>query len=288
LHTCAHGTQVDFQRECAALQCVDSPHLLKFFGYGTTRSGNGFIVTEFCSGGSLEHALHNSKLELPWKTRVAIGLQVALGMEYLHHMQMVHRDLKSANVLLDEMMKAKVCDFGLARYAVSERRCVVHSPFTGVTRALPHEDRIELSSRQASAHPMSDVTVSIEDARGLMTKATGSLLWMAPEVFRGDQHYGQELDVYSFGIVLWELATRRTPWSELPEAETEFMEQFNHALQTGQRPTIPDDVVGAHPRFVAVMTRCWEGDAADRPTFSDVVKDLAACLRGLGNEAPNA
>jgi hypothetical protein len=90
---------------------------------------------------------------------------------------------------------------------------------------------------------------------------------------------------YSFGIVLWELATRETPWPEISCADVgdfdaaEVLRTLNHALQTGQRPAIPQHVVADHSAFVAVMERCWQGDPVDRPTFSVVVRDLAACMR---------
>jgi hypothetical protein len=269
----------DFHKECAALRRVDSPHLLKFFGFGTTDGGKGFIVTELMSGGSLEDVLHDNKRELPWHARVKIGLQVALGMEHLHKRHMLHRDLKSANVLLDEDLKAKVCDFGLSRVVRPARRHVVHSPFTGVTRLLPHVSNGEINESHLS---MANVGVSILDARGTMTKAAGTLLWMAPEVFRGDQNYTSAVDVYSFGMVLWEMAARKTPWAgELPSEQAGFFEALNRALQRGQRPAISDDVMAEHGAFVAVMQQCWAGDPVDRPTFSEVSTQLAACVQGV-------
>lgn len=66
------------------------------------------------------------------------------------------------------------------------------------------------SSRSATAH----VAPKIGDS-STMTKCTGTLLWMAPEVFKGDLHYTSSVDVYSYGLIMWELATRKTPWDEL-------------------------------------------------------------------------
>jgi serine/threonine protein kinase len=110
---------------------------------------------------------------------------------------------------------------------------------------------------------------------------------MAPEVFRGDQHYGGPVDVYSFGIVLWELTTRARPWeAEFGETvrEAAFFAALNLALQTGRRPGIPVDIEVAHPRYVALLRRCWAGDPVDRPVFADAVPELAACLREVCNE----
>jgi serine/threonine protein kinase len=119
-------------------------------------------------------------------------------------------------------------------------------------------------------------------ANGTMTKAVGTLRWMAPEVFRGDQTYTSAVDVYSFGIVMWELATREVPWaSELPSGELNQFIHLNLALQTGRRPVIPTSVSVEHSSFVAVMKKCWAGDPADRPPFSEAVEDLASCLRDV-------
>jgi serine/threonine protein kinase len=279
----------DFRNECAALQRLDNPHLIKFIGFGFTEKAQGFIVTELMAGGSLESALHDRERELPWQIRVSIGLQVALGMDGLHQRRMLHRDLKSANVLLDENFKAKVCDFGLSRVVRPPRQHVVHSPFTGVTRLLPRVHGVDvghggtsllLLSLSSSVLSMGNIGVCIEDAHGTMTKAAGTLLWMAPEVFRGDQTYTNAVDVYSFGVVLWELATRETPWArEVPTDDTGFFEVLNKALQTGRRPTVPAAVSQEHGRFVSIMSRCWAGDPVDRPSFSVAASELAACLR---------
>jgi hypothetical protein len=275
------NAEEDFYKECAALQRVDSPHLIKFFGFGTTTEGNGFIVTELMSGGSLEAALHDCEHDLAWRLRVMIGMHVALGMEHLHERHMLHRDLKSANVLLNEQRtEAKVCDFGLTRIAKPTRRqhVVVYSPFTGSVRVLPRVGGVDISSGQ-SVLSMAHVSVCIMDARGTMTKAVGTQLWMAPEVFRGDQSYTNAVDVYSFGVVLWELATRKTPWvGELSSNPALCFAELNSALQTGRRPAIPTTMLAEHGAFAVVMQRCWAGDPEHRLTFSKAARDLATII----------
>jgi serine/threonine protein kinase len=162
------------------------------------------------------------------------------------------------------------------------RQHVVHSPFTGVTRLLPQV--AEFNSDVQSALSLSRIAVSFVDARGTMTKTAGTLQWMAPEVFRGDQNYTKAVDVYSFGMVLWELATRKTPWKddiEENEIETSLFNGINLALQTGRRPSIPAAVRAEHGAFVAVMEQCWAGDPADRPAFSEAAAQLDVCFRSL-------
>lgn len=87
------------------------------------------------------------------------------------------------------------------------------------------------------------------------------------------------VDVSSFGIVLWERATRKVPWvGDLPSDELELFEGLNNALQTGRRPTVPGTVRAEQAVFVTVMERCWAGDPVDRPTFSDASRGIAAIL----------
>jgi serine/threonine protein kinase len=106
-------------------------------------------------------------------------------MEHLHRLSIVHRDLKSDNCLLDDRFNAKVADFGTSR-----------SMQSGVRQTI-------VAAAVAEPHSAS------------MTRAVGTQLWMAPEVFFGSTTYGAEVDVYSFGIIMWELATRKNPWYEL-------------------------------------------------------------------------
>jgi serine/threonine protein kinase len=73
------------------------------------------IVTEYLSGGSVWNILHDPKMVLPWQKRLKIGLDTAIGMNYLHNKGIIHRDLKSPNLLCTEDFTVKICDFGLSK-----------------------------------------------------------------------------------------------------------------------------------------------------------------------------
>jgi len=107
-------------------------------------------------------------------------------------------------------------------------------------------------------------------------------------VFRGDSDYGAEIDVYSYGVIMWEIATRDTPWDELGNdlSHAELFRRLNVALQTGKRPTVPDNVAANYPDYVVCLRSCWAGDPADRPDFSNVVEQLAMCLRHVTSNSP--
>jgi serine/threonine protein kinase len=117
--------------------------------------------------------------------------------------------------------------------------------------------------------------VGANDGSATMTKAVGTQLWMAPEVFFGQSRYGSEVDVYSFGIIMWELATRKDPWCELDAQD--YITQFrllDAALRDGRRPTLPDGFEAEHAVYAATLQKCWAADPAARPSFEAVVFSL--------------
>jgi serine/threonine protein kinase len=129
------------------------------------------IVTEFVQQGSLRDMLANRGIKLPWQQRLSMLRSAAQGVSYLHSLQptaVIHRDLKSSNLLVDENMNIKVADFGFAR---------------------------------------------LKEENATMTRC-GTPCWTAPEIIRGER-YSEKADVYSFGIIMWEVLTRRTPFAGL-------------------------------------------------------------------------
>jgi serine/threonine protein kinase len=117
------------------------------------------------AGGSLRVALGDPLKAIDWLVRVRIARHVADGMRHLHGVRIVHRDLKSDNVLLDGELNAKVADFG--------------------------------TSQMLGAIGAAGVPATTASGSASMTRAVGTQLWMAPEVFFGHSTYGPEVDVYS-------------------------------------------------------------------------------------------
>lgn len=103
----------------------------------------------------------------------------------------------------------------------------------------------------------------------------------APEVFRGDQSYGSPVDVYSFGIIMWEISTRQKPWSDLGDDASfiGLIKLLTTALQTGRRPKIPAALAKAQGMYVEAMEQCWGGDPAERPSFAEVAQILGRCIQ---------
>jgi serine/threonine protein kinase len=247
-----HGTDVavkklrgplpsEFQRELAVLSQFRHPHLVLFMGVSTV--GNPKIVSELCEGGTLFRLLHQQKeLPLSWPQRLKIALDTAKGVNFLHRQRLVHRDLKSLNLLL----AAKVINRGVVPW-------VKVSDF-GLSRFLPFAP--------SAAGALSHAT------HGIMTGGVGTALWMAPEVLNGGS-YTEKVDVYSFAIVLYELLARWIPF------DGSGLEPVSIAVAVtgGRRPDmryVPTDCPSTLSR---VMKACWLHCPSQRPTF-DAVLDM--------------
>ncbi|KAG0267889.1 hypothetical protein DFQ27_007966, partial [Actinomortierella ambigua] len=100
------------EQEISVLKHLQYRHIIQF--YGVHRQGNEIsLVTDFAEGGSLKLAIEDSRVA-GWHTKSRIAQEIADGLAYIHHEGILHRDLKSDNVLLTGLMEVKLCDFGLA------------------------------------------------------------------------------------------------------------------------------------------------------------------------------
>ncbi len=102
----------EFETEVQFMAKLHSPNIVHFYGYSL--SPNRCIVMEYMSNGSLYSVLHSNK-PLEWPLRLQIATDAAKGLAFLHHENILHRDIKSLNVLLDNSYKAKLTDFGLSK-----------------------------------------------------------------------------------------------------------------------------------------------------------------------------
>ena len=98
------------------------------------------------------------------------------------------------------------------------------------------------------------------------------IVWLAPEIMKKDQ-YTEKADVFSFGIMLWELLVRQKPFDEYDIAKSGFISQLEDAIIGGLRPTIPVD---CPIRYRELICDCWHGDPKARPNFEEICERIYA------------
>ncbi|PSC75761.1 Tyrosine-kinase isoform SRK1 [Micractinium conductrix] len=204
----------EFLQEVAIMRKVRHKNIVQFIG-ACTQKPNLCIVFEFMSNGSVYDYIRKAG-PLRVGTVLKVAVEVCRGMDYLHKRKIVHRDLKAANLLLDETGTVKIADFGVAR---------------------------------------------VMDHTGIMTAETGTYRWMAPEVIEHNP-YKEKADVFSFGIVLWELLTGRIPYSDMTPLQAAV-----GVVQKGLRPPIPPN---CPPPLSDIMRLCWQRDPNVRPSFEQL------------------
>eukprot|EP00041_Stephanoeca_diplocostata_P017529 m.355265 g.355265 ORF g.355265 m.355265 type:complete len:956 (+) comp20735_c1_seq2:219-3086(+) len=245
----------DFSHEVSFMQKIRHPNLVLFYGAGVTTTQVPFLVVEFMRNGSMRKVLQSER-ELPCGTRLSMASDIALGMRHLHAIGSIHRDLKSDNCLVGENLRIKVADFGTSRLVKGGDNHM----HTGMTTSV-------FSGEECNGH-----------AEARATHNVGTPLWMAPEMMRRGGAYGQEVDVYSYGIVLWELLTRCIPWEkDISETGPFFSAALWDAVQGGQRPTIPT-TSELPSTYVHLMTQCWDGEPKSRPSFVVIVQTMSECI----------
>lgn len=184
------------------MESLRHPNIVMFLG-ASTRFPNLAIVLEYCANRSLWSVLQNKAIALSWEDRKRIALEISLGMNYLHSFStpIIHRDLKSLNILLDECFRAKIADFGWTRLKGDK-----------------------------------------------MTNKIGTFQWMAPEVINGEV-YTEKADVFSYAIILWEIAAREPPYKNIMGTKVSI-----DVIKYDLRPEIPKSTPEV---FAKLIKRCW-------------------------------
>ncbi|KAA8527650.1 hypothetical protein F0562_034955 [Nyssa sinensis] len=212
------------------------------------------ILMEYIKGGSLKNYLEKlsraGEKHVPVKLALCIARDIACALAELHCKHIIHRDIKSENVLIDLNRKradgtvvVKLCDFD---------------------RAVPVRSYLHSCCIAHTGIPPPDVCV-------------GTPRWMAPEVFQAMHKrnmYGLEVDIWSFGCLLLELLTLQAPYSGLPESN------INDLLQTGKRPRLTDklEALGLlqEPAMAQSGTQL-EGQEAESETLRFLVDVFRQC-----------
>ena len=132
---------------------------------------------------------------------------------------------------------------------------IIHRDLKPSNIFLDHRNQVKIG----------DFGMSIEHKGEYLSGETGTYRWMAPEVIR-HEHYSINADIYSFGIIFWQLITRHPkPYSEVSPIQAAF------ASTKGERPIIPPEI----PNFLKhIITLCWDDDQFKRPSFANLCMSL--------------
>lgn len=194
-----------------------------------TQDGLDFLVMEYIVGSTLSERLAADPL--PEKEIVHLALQVADALEEAHALGVVHRDLKPGNIIVKSKGQAKVLDFGLAKWA----------------------------------QPVGEATTQILTDSNV---TVGTLPYMSPEQLRGEKIDGRS-DIYSFGVVLYEMSTGQRPFQET--LSVALADAILHKLPPSPGRLRPD----LSPRLEEIILKCLEKEPENRyQSCKELVVDL--------------
>ena len=226
----------EFFKELSLMNNVRYRHIVTFYG-ACTEKGKYSLVMEYMALGSLYKILHENQTELDWPERLSIALQTAKSINYLHQLEqpILHRDIKSLNFLLDRSYKGYIVK--VCDFGLAQIR-----------------SETTQQSKLTSMRPF-------------------TLQWTAPEILRMKKHTDKS-DIYSLGIVYWELAANEIPYDGHQDA---VIREF---VLAGDRLDIPETTPR---RFTVLIEKCWAHNPNDRPDSSDVIDIIEKCIEQQGN-----
>lgn len=239
----AKGTESDKKKqsmvsalklEIQLLQGLHHPHIVQYLGTSSDETHLN-IFLEYVPGGSIAAMLKQYNT-FPEPLTRNFTRQILDGLSYLHNRNIIHRDIKGANILVDNRGAVKISDFGVSKQTTSN-----------------------LTNPSLSSGPIGPLGPA-----GTRTSLQGSVFWMAPEVVR---QTGQSIksDIWSVGCLIVEMFTGSRPFPSMTTLQTLFA-----VGSQGERPKVPENASHDAKRFLDL---CFEVDQTKRPTAGELLKE---------------
>ncbi|VAH53122.1 unnamed protein product [Triticum turgidum subsp. durum] len=250
----------NFAKELTVHREINHKNVVRLVGYCVDENAL-MVVMEYIPKGNLSDILHRDSIPIALDTRLRIAIECAEALGYMHsqmYTQVIHGDIKPANILLDDGLSAKISDFGISR--------LVNTKSSNILLTGTHDACV-------SEHGLMTL--------GVFSNASG---YRAPEV-TDNRSVSQKADVYSFGILMLEVLTRKDPakstqneegldlarWVCSITPEEWRAEVFDvELLARGQKDGKEECMV----RLMQLGLKCCSQDADSRPTMSDVVQRI--------------
>ena len=230
-----------FHQEARAASSLNHPHIAHIYEIGE-HEGQPFIAMEYVAGLPLNVKIGGRPLAV--SEIVQLAMQIADALDEAHSKGITHRDIKPANIVITPRGQAKVLDFGLAK------------------RTVPQGDDVAIQFGELSTQVKTDPGTAV-----------GTVSYMSPEQALG-RTVDQRSDIFSFGIVLYEMATGRTPFTGTTTHE--IIERITHA----QPEAIARFNYGVPAELERIVRKCLEKDVARRyQTARDLLVDLQNLAR---------
>ncbi|KAK6146541.1 hypothetical protein DH2020_020410 [Rehmannia glutinosa] len=243
-----------YKQELDILLRLRHHNIVKLLGYCDDRE-EGVLILEYIPNGNLHEKLHESNTLLPWNSRMAIAFQLAQAMSYLHDksgLQIVHGDIKPSNILLDENLNCKLCDFGSAKLG-----------FSSTVESNPKTCRRNNNRKTIVGSP--GYTDPVYLKTGLASR---------------------ENDVYSFGVIVLELITGIEAFN--PDTGEKLTKVAEPMLRDAEKVA---DMVDLRLRgevdleearaMAALSAKCISGSPSVRPSATDILTIMRSTISSL-------